>query len=164
MLLNTRQTNLLISIGCLGMILIAVFYMQAKLGLHPCPLCITQRIFVASTGLIAFIAFLHNPGKQGVRLYALLGIISAAIGGAVSLRHVWLQNLPDDLVPACGPGLDYMFENFPLQEAIQLLLQGDGNCADVVWTFLGLSIPAWTAVAFAGLIGFNLWQLLRSAD
>jgi disulfide bond formation protein DsbB len=164
MLLNTRQTNLLIFFGCLSLILIAVFYMQEQLGLHPCALCVTQRIFVGAAGLAALLAFFHNPGKTGVRIYALLGIIASAIGGGVSLRHVWLQNLPEDLVPACGPSLGYMMENFPMQEAIQLLLQGDGNCADVTWTFLSLSIPAWTAVAFAGLIGFNLWQILRRED
>ena len=52
-------------------------------------------------------------------------------------------------------------DNFPLMDALSVLLRGDGNCAEVVWSFLGISIPGWTLVAFLGLAGFNLWQVLR---
>lgn len=85
----------------------------------------------------------------------------AAIGSGFSLRQLYLQSLPPDQVPACGPDIAYMFENFPLLDAVSLLLRGDGNCAEVAWTFLGLSIPAWTFIAFVGLIAFNLWQFFR---
>jgi disulfide bond formation protein DsbB len=79
----------------------------------------------------------------------------------VSGRHVWIQNLPADQVPSCGPGLSYMFENFPLSKTIEAMLSGTGECADVLWTFLGLSIPAWTFVAFAALAIWNLLIWLR---
>ena len=160
MIPNIRQTNILIFFGCVGLILTALV-MQYFFEMNPCPLCITQRVFIIIVGLLALIAAIHNPASLGRRIYALLSIISCAIGGSVSLRHIWLQNLPDDLVPACGPSLSYMFESFPISQAINLLLQGDGNCADVVFSFLGLSIPGWTAVAYVYLIGFCLWQLLR---
>jgi disulfide bond formation protein DsbB len=160
MFINIRQTNILIFLGCVGLILTALV-MQYQFELKPCPLCITQRVFVIVTGLLALIAALHNPAVFGRRIYALVGIIASGIGGGVSLRHMWLQSLPEDLVPACGPGLSYMFENFPLSQAINLLLQGDGNCADTVFSLFGLSIPGWTAVAYMGLILFNLWQLVR---
>ena len=29
-----------------------------------------------------------------------------------------------------------------------LVLEGDGSCAEVVWTFLGISIPGWTLVGY----------------
>ena len=137
--------------------------MQYAMGLHPCPLCITQRVFIILVGLTALIAALHHPGKKGQVIYSLFGIAFAGTGGGVSLRQVWLQNLPEDQVPACGPGLEYMFSNFPLSEALTLLFQGDGNCAEVSASFLGLTIPGWTAVAFAGLICFNLWQMIRKS-
>lgn len=163
MLLSVRNTHLVIFIGCVGLILTALF-MQYSMGLPPCPLCITQRVFVILVGLIALIAAIHNPPKLGQVIYGLLGIGAAATGGGVSLRQVWLQSLPEDQVPACGPGLEYMFSNFPLIEALDLLFRGDGNCAEVSWSLFGLSIPAWTAVAFAGLIGFNLWQIVRRQE
>jgi len=35
-------------------------------------------------------------------------------------------------------------------------LRGSGDCAEVVWTFLGLSIPGWTLIIFSGLTLFGL--------
>ncbi|MDN3637895.1 disulfide bond formation protein B [Simiduia curdlanivorans] len=162
MLPNLRQTYFIIFAGCTSLILTAL-YMQYQMGLHPCPLCVTQRIFVIVVGLIALAAALHNPKGFGNKIYSGLGLVSGLIGAGVSARHVWIQNLPEDQVPACGPGLEYMFETFPLFDALALLFQGDGNCADVVWSFLGLSIPAWTFVAFAGLVALCFWQGLRKA-
>lgn len=158
--LSIRQTHLLIAFGCLGLILTALL-MQYQFDLAPCPLCITQRIFVIAVGLTSLLAALHNPALIGQRVYGLLGMIFAAIGTGFAARHMWLQSLPEDLAPACGPPLAFMFENFPLAQAFELLLQGDGNCAKTVLSFLGLSIPGWTAVAFVGLIALCLFQTLR---
>lgn len=160
MTLTVRATFLIIFLGCTALNLTALYF-QYAMDMPPCPLCITQRIFVFAVGLCALAAAIHNPAQLGRRLYSGLAIIAALIGGAVSVRHVWIQSLPEDQVPACGPGLSYMFDNFPLRDAINLLLQGDGNCADVSWVFLGLSMPAWVAIAFAGLISVNLWQMWR---
>lgn len=157
---NIRQTFLLIFLGCVGLMLVGLF-MQYAMGLAPCALCITQRIFIILVGLIALAGCCHNPQNWGRRVYAGLGILGAILGGSVSTRQLWLQSLPEDQVPACGPSLGYLIENFPLVEALELLFRGDGNCAEVAWTFLGISIPGWTLVAFIGLAGFNTWQLLR---
>lgn len=157
-----RQTALIIFAGCVGLIL-AALYMQEVLGMHPCPLCITQRIFIIGVGLISLIAAIHNPACLGRKVYGCLATLAGIIGAGVSARHVWLQNLPEDQVPACGPDLAYMFDAFPLLEALKLLFAGDGNCADVVASFLGLSIPGWTFVAFVGLIAISVWQGLRKA-
>ena len=119
-----------------GLVLISIAAMafamvlEHRLGLPPCPLCMTQRVFVVGFGVIAFIAFLHNPSGAGNRVYGALCTLFAITGGAVAARHVWLQHLPEDQVPACGPPLDYLLENFPLQDAINTMLMGDGNCAE----------------------------------
>jgi disulfide bond formation protein DsbB len=160
MLPSIRLTSLILAAGCLGLIVIGL-YMQYVLGLHPCALCITQRIFIIAVGLTAFTAFIHNAGNIGRRVYAGLGILLSVVGGYFSSHHMWLQSLPADEAPACGPGLDYILDTFPLQEALTVLLRGDGNCAEVVWSLLGLSIAGWTLVAFIGLALLNLWQLLR---
>ena len=106
-------------------------------------------------------AFFVNPGKIGRKIFGILGILFAVIGGSFSTRQLWLQSLPEDQVPACGPDIGYLLDNFPLMDALSVLLRGDGNCAEVTWTFLGVSIAGWTLVAFVGLVGFNLWQVLR---
>jgi disulfide bond formation protein DsbB len=161
-LLPIRLLNLLIAVGCAILIAIAL-YMQHQLGLEPCPLCMTQRVAIIAVGCVTFLAFLHNPLGVGRRIYAGLGALLAIGGGAISSRQLWLQSLPEDQVPACGPSLDYMLETFPLAETLTIMLQGDGNCAEVVWTFLGVSIPGWTLVAFCGLLSANLWQMIRKA-
>jgi protein dithiol:quinone oxidoreductase len=159
---SVRQTNLIIFLTCTAMMLAAA-YMEHVMKMIPCSLCITQRGFVILTGLLALAAALHNPALTGRRIYAMLGIISPLLGACFAGRQLWLQSLPADQVPACGPGLAYMFDVFPFMEALKLLLQGDGNCAHVD-KILGLSLAAWTFIAFIGLAGVNLYQLLRKRD
>lgn len=159
---SIRQANGLILIACVALMGTAL-YMEYGVGLEPCPLCITQRGFVLLTGLWALLALLHHPGRIGRRVYGGLGALSAALGAAVAMRQLYLQSLPPDQVPACGPSLGYILDVFPLTEAISVLLRGDGACAEVSWTFLGISIPGWTLAAFVLLIAVNLWQILRRA-
>lgn len=163
MLPGIRQTNFFIFITCTLMMLAAA-YMEHVMKMEPCSLCITQRIFVILTGVIALIAALHNPRTIGRRVYAISGIVSAILGACFAGRQLWLQSLPPDQVPACGDmALSYMLEVFPLMEALELLLKGDGNCAHVDKIF-GLSLAAWTFMAFIGLALVNLYQTVRKGN
>lgn len=161
---SIRLTNFLLFLGTIGAMLFAVLFLQRHLGLAPCPLCITQRLFVVLIGLFALLAALHNPTGAGRRVYAGLCFLAAALGAAVAGRHVWLQSLPEDLRPACGPSLEYMLETLPLSETFAVVMMGDGNCADTVWDFMGLSIPAQTLAVFVVMGAVSLFQLFRSAD
>ena len=156
-----RQVFLGLALLALLSMLFARVYLQAMLGFEACPLCMTQRLFVVLWGGFALLAVLHNPRGWGLRVYAALCGAAAFLGSLVAARHVWLQQLPEDQVPACGPPLDYLLENFPLRDAINTMLLGDGNCADTVWTFLGLSIPQQTLVLFCVAIAVAVWQLVR---
>jgi len=162
---GTRTTNLLISLFTLTMMLVALFYFQMHLGLMPCPLCVSLRLFAILTALIALTAYVHNPGSRGRKVYAGLTATTALGGALVAGRQVWLQSLPEDQIPACGPTLDWMLEsNFPLAEVLAAMFLGEGSCAEIKWQLLGLSIPGWTLVAFAFLIGVAIFQLIRRAD
>ncbi len=152
-----RQVFLLMFVACLSLILVAL-YMQHVMELTPCYLCITQRVFVMLTGGIALLAFLHN---RKVRLYGILTALSALGGSFFSGKQLWLQSLPEDQVPACGPPAEYLFDVFSFDQALGMLLRGDGNCAEVQWTFLGLSIPGWTMICFLGLAALGIWQVVR---
>lgn len=131
-------------------------YMQYVLKQEPCPLCIFQRLFVIALGVVALAGALHNPDLVGRRAYAAVLALLALGGGAVAGRQVWLQHLPADQVPECGPGLDYMLETFPLQETLSLVLRGSGECAEVGWTLLGFSIAEWMLAVFAGYLVYAL--------
>lgn len=151
-----------------GLVLVAIFsmlfarlYLEEVLDLAACPLCMTQRVFVAAWGIVALIAALHNPAGLGRRVYGALCALAAMGGGAIAARHVWLQHLPPDQVPACGPSLEYMLETLPFSDTISLVLMGDGNCAETMWTFMGLSIPEQTLLLFTGVTLVCLWQVFR---
>ncbi|MCK9489231.1 MAG: disulfide bond formation protein B [Xanthomonadales bacterium] len=137
-------------LACVGLMAYAL-YAQHGLGLEPCPLCIFQRVSVIATGVVFLLAALHGPAGAGRWLYAGLAALSASIGAGIAGRHVWLQSLAPEDVPACGPGLDYMLEAFPLQQVLRRVFSGSGECAQIDWTFLGLSMPAWTLICFIGL-------------
>jgi len=137
-------------------------YAQYFLMLEPCPLCILQRIAVVGMGLVFLLAALHNPGGVGRFAYALLLVVPMSLGAVVAGRHAWLQMLPEEKVPACGPGLDYMWENFPLADVINMVFRGSGECADVDWQLLGLSMPAWVFIAVIALGSVGIWNNARS--
>jgi disulfide bond formation protein DsbB len=143
-------------------VLIAIaLYFQHVMGLEPCPLCVFQRVFVIAVGVIGLLAFLHNPVSLVARRVYLSIALLPVIGGAlVAGRHVWLQHLPPDRVPDCGPGLDYILDAFPLKDALSLILKGSGECATVEWTFLGLSIPEWTLATFLIMLLVALYALV----
>jgi len=132
-------------------------YSQHGLGLEPCPLCVFQRVATIALGGVFLIAALHNPSGLGRLAYAALTFVVAAAGVGVAGRHVWLQNLPQDQVPACGPDLGFMLEAFPLTEVLSVVLSGSGECAEVSWRFLGLTMPTWVLISLALLGCWGVW-------
>lgn len=161
--LNARLWFLLGFLGCFLLLAMGAYF-QFVDGLEPCPLCISQRIAILLVGIVFLIAGIHNPAEKGRKIYAILGTAVALCGAAISVRHVWIQNLPPDEVPECGPGLEYIFENFPLIETVRLMLSGTGECADVNWEMLGISMPGWTLVAFLMLATLSLLQYWNSGS
>lgn len=157
-LLTSQHLRLGIVIGVVCLLGFG-YYLQYVEGLEPCPLCITQRFFLFTSGCLALIAWLHKPSTLGTRVYTAIGSLLAVAGAGFASRQLYLQSLPADQAPACGPSIDFIFQTFPLTDALSILLRGDGNCAEVAWRFLGLSIPGWTVIAFACLAVAWLLQL-----
>ncbi|HEV8693686.1 MAG TPA: disulfide bond formation protein B [Lysobacter sp.] len=123
--------------------------------LDPCPLCIFQRIAFFATGVVFLLGALHGPTKAwGRRIYGLLALIATVAGTVVAGRHVWITTLPPDQVPSCGAPFEFMRQNMTTFKLIQKVMTGSGECAKVDWTFLGLSMPAWSLI---WLIALALW-------
>lgn len=156
--MTIRMANALGALACAGLMAYAL-YAQHALGLEPCPLCIFQRVAVIALGAVFLVATVHSAGSGGRRAYALLLGLVALAGSGVAGRHVWLTTLPPERVPACGPGLEFMLESFPLREALAMVLSGSGECASVDWRFLGLSMPAWVLIA---LVVLGTWGVARN--
>ena len=159
-ILSTRQLNLAGFLMCAGMMGYAL-YAEHVLMLMPCPLCVFQRIAVIALSLIFLVAAIHNSVGYGRYIYALSILLAATAGAVVAGRHVWLQNLPADKVPSCGPGFDYIIDSFPFSEALGLIFSGSGECASIDWEFLSLSMPAWVLIVVIITGIFGIWLNMR---
>jgi len=162
MTLKPRTGNALGALACAALMTYAL-YVQHYQGYEPCPLCIFQRVAVTTLGIVFALAALQGPGAVGRRVYAVLMLVAAGAGIGVAARHLWLQSLPPDKVPSCGPGLDFLLDTFPLRDVLATVLSGSGECAQVNWVLLGVSMPGWVLGALVVLGGFGLWNNLRGA-
>jgi disulfide bond formation protein DsbB len=158
--IQARWVFAAIALAC-ALALAAALYLQHVVGLEPCPLCIFQRIGVMAVGAISLLAAFMAPRGVASRAGGVLLALAALGGGVVSARHVWLQHMPADQVPACGPGLNYLVDTLPFSQVLVKVFKGSGECAVVDWTFLGISLPEMTGAFFLLVICVGLWLALR---
>jgi len=134
------------------------YYLQFYQDLEPCPMCIFQRLCYMAVTIIALAGAAHAPRGRAIFVYfGFIGVFSA-IGAAIAARQTWLQHLPPELVPECGPGLEFMLDMYPLLETIGRSLKGTGDCAEVSWRFLRFSIAEWSLVCFVTISLALIWQ------
>jgi disulfide bond formation protein DsbB len=134
------------------------FYAQYVEHLEPCPLCIFQRVAMVALGVVLLLGALIAPKSQGGRrTWGVLAVLVALAGAAVAGRHLWIQSLPADQVPACGPALPYMFHALSFSKFLTKVLTGSGECAQINWRFLGLAMPGWVLISF---IALAIWALV----
>ncbi len=139
------------------LLLAYAYYVQYVDFLDPCPLCLAQRFIFFIIGILYLLTLIYPPRYLWRKVSAVIIILVSLAGSLISARHVWLQNLPADEVPACGPGLSYMLQNFPLGSVLKDLFTGSGECAESSWRLMGLSMPTWTLITF---IGFTIYTIL----
>ena len=157
---SKRMINLAGFLACAGMMAFAL-YVEHQLFVEPCPLCVFQRMAVIGIGIAFLLLAAHDPSPGCARRIYLAVLGLSALGGIiVAGRHLWLQHLPADKVPSCGPGLGYMLENFPFADALKMVFTGSGECASIDWTLLGLSMPAWVLIAIVSLAFVGFWNNL----
>lgn len=137
-------------VGSFGLVALAL-WIQTRYQLNPCPLCISQRMVFMGLGLLFLITAFVKANTLLSKFFTLLLVLTALGGASVAIRHWWLQAHRDSIIADCGVGFDYMFENFPLQKALTLVFRGTGDCAAIDWTFLGLSLPQMSLLAYLGL-------------
>jgi disulfide bond formation protein DsbB len=155
---TTRNSFVFAALAC-ALLLGFGYFLEHVQGLQPCPLCLVQRGFFYAVMAVCIVAAVHG---RSAPFYATVAAIFAAGGAATAARQVWLQHLPPDKVPQCGPDLFFMLDNFPLSRTLKTLVSGTGECAAVDWTFLGLSIAEWSLLWFLGLtvylVGISIWR------
>jgi disulfide bond formation protein DsbB len=159
--MTLRLASALGALACAALLAFG-YYLQHVQGLDPCPLCLVQRGFFYALMTVFIVAAIHGPGRIGQVVYGLLTALVALGGAAAAGRQVWLQHLPPEKVPQCGPDLYFMLEHFPLSRTLRTLISGTGECAVVDWTFLGLSIAEWSLGWFVALFVYAIWLAARA--
>jgi disulfide bond formation protein DsbB len=151
------RSQFLLGFSACAALLAYAFYVQFQLGIQPSPFCIFQRICFAALGLAFQLGGLLAPRGAGARkAWSVLALAAAAAGASYAGRHVWVQLNPPDF-PTCGPGLNFIVEQHSWLGAARQVLLATGDCSNIDWRFLGLSMPMWTLLWF---IALGLWALV----
>ncbi len=161
MTISNRVFFLLMAIGCTSLLGYG-YYLEFYQDLLPCPMCIFQRLCYMAIIVIALAATVHGPARVMGMIYCVTVAIFAGLGAGIAARQTWLQHLPPELVPECGPGLEFMLDMYPLLETIEKTLKGTGDCAEVSWTFLSFSIAEWSLACFLAIFLAAMWQLMAN--
>ena len=161
---NISSRKILFTIALLCILSIAyAYYAQFHRGYQPCPLCIAERVILATTGLLALIYAIHNPLGWMRRVYGIILISIAIFGIKVAAHHQWLINLPEDQQPlSCGMPLAVLYDRVPLHSFLHTVLQGDAECSKVNWLILGMTGP--TAVIVLCSLIIVLALIITSRD
>lgn len=139
----SKPLLLLIALACSAMLAVGL-YLQLKLDMLPCPLCILQRYAFATVGLIALLT-VALPERL-VRIGAALTSIAALCGAGVAIRHLWVKAHPS---VSCGiDPLETSLNEILTARWFPALFQADGLCTTEYEPILGLSIPSWALLWF----------------
>ncbi|KTT16184.1 disulfide bond formation protein B [Pseudacidovorax intermedius] len=151
-----RRIHGLIAAACVAMLAFGM-YLQHVVGLEPCPMCIVQRYALILVGV--FSALAAATGGHGLRKFWGFVALVFSVGGAfTAARQSWLQWHPPEFA-SCGRDIYGMIETFPLQRVVPMIFRGSGDCSQIDWTFLGLSIANWSFLCFTAF-GLVLLVLL----
>tara|TARA_B110000003_G_C16487383_1_gene472103 strand:- start:356 stop:853 length:498 start_codon:yes stop_codon:yes gene_type:complete len=154
--LTFKRINLFGSFLAFILVVVAVA-IQTQFNLEPCPLCVSQRIVFIVIGFLFFLFSFLKP-NQLIKFIHVLTLLTANIVGIVfAIRHIMIQSKWITVPAECGIDLDYMFENFPLTEAFSLLFKGTGDCSEIDWLFLGLTLPQLALIAYIMFVIFTLY-------
>lgn len=142
-----RSSWLLLTAIVFALEVTALFF-QYNMGLAPCIMCIYQRSAVLGL-LFAAIIGAAKPQSKIVRVLAyLVWGISSIWGYLIASEHIAMQTTTDPFAFTCE--FEPNFPSFmPLHEWIPQFFQATGDCGNIDWQFIGLSMPAWMEIIFA---------------
>lgn len=154
-----RKLSALASLACL-ILLGAAYFIEYGLAKAPCPLCLLQRYMLWAVMLCFLLGAIHQTKARVQYVYCSLVIFFASLGLGLSVRQVYLQHLPKEALPNCTAGLDRLLEFQPLHEVLKVILTSSGECGNVDFEVLGLSLAVWSTIMFLGLLGFAFMVIL----
>lgn len=145
MLVISRKKICLISgLSAYASILFAYFYLENTLYLAPCPLCMMQRLAFFLIGTFFILSAFAPLQKTGINTLIRIGkYISIFLGIGLAARHLHIQSLPADQIPACGLDFYGLMNTHSWAKGLWVAMQGSGDCATPD-RWLGVRIPVWS--------------------
>jgi len=156
---STRPPFAALFVVCAVLLAIAL-YLQEQVGLEPCPMCILQRYAFTAIGLVALAGAIQGPRGRGLKVYGVLLIVLAWTAGRRFLTPAWNLALAA-AVSSCGTDLDFLVNTFPISQALPKIFAGSGDCSEVKWRLLGLSVAEWALVWFILIVIGSAWVAFR---
>lgn len=143
----------------------AALFFQYGMDLKPCIMCVYQR--TAVMGLIfAGLVGMTMPKNFIVRVVAWVSWgVSAIWGFLIAQEHADIQANPEDHFFLTCDFLPNYPSWMPLHEWFPQVFNPTGDCGNIDWQFIGLSMPGWMSVIFLGyaaaFITVFSWRLLK---
>lgn len=142
----SRSAWLLLLISALGLEL-AALYFQYFMELRPCIMCIYQRTAVFGIMFSALPVLLLNNALTRLLAYTGWGV-SGILGLLIAVEHVDIQSAANPFFATCE-----IVPNFPswlpLHEWLPNIFAATGDCGDINWSLMDMSMPQWMIVIFA---------------
>lgn len=145
-------------------LVVASLILTATLDLHPCHLCIFQRLLFMILGVLALIAA-WRAGRPSSLLAGLTMLPLAALGAGVAAYQSWLQAQPPGSI-SCMAGQPSLIERLVewLGQIQPDLFLATGFCEEAELVILGLTLANWALLAFAAGLAATalaLWSTRR---
>lgn len=139
----------------------ASYYLEYAVGLAPCSLCLVQRLFLTLLCVCSGVAAVHGPRRVGLGLYWMLALGASLGGTTAAWRQVLIQSDPVLQLHHCTAVPEAFLGGLSWLCALQRMLSGGAECAEITWTLFDLSIPEWSLLFFVAVSILAVYQLLR---
>jgi protein dithiol:quinone oxidoreductase len=122
-------------------------YFQYEMDLRPCIMCIYQRTAIFGIMFAALLPLINNNVLARLLAYVVWAV-SAVRGLQIAMEHVEIQTSANSFFATCE-----IVPNFPswlpLHELLPAIFAATGDCGDINWSFMNMSMPQWMVVVFA---------------
>ena len=145
--LSTRQAfliALLLSVSGLA----AALVLQYHYGMHPCPLCVTQRIALCVVAMLSLAGALA-PLRAATAVSVVARTCTAG-GMAFAAWHTAHVLFPPR-EESCAPGLGYWLDHLWIADRMPWMFSPSGDCLRDAASFLALPLPAYSVALFLAI-------------
>lgn len=147
--LLTRERYALFALILSGGLLFGAWFFEYVLGYAPCQMCYWQRHAHKAVVVVALFVLIYGRMRGGIPTW-LHGLIILAfwVSAFFALWHVGVEYKLIDAPKTCATGnVDIsMMSGQDLIDSFSKKIKPPA-CSDVVWSFLGLSMAGWNALA-----------------